>query len=57
MFCSRASNNMISKIHERVLRLIINDHISDIDMLLQSNKDTCNHHRKVQILMVKIYKI
>ena len=25
MFCSRTSNNMINKIHERFLRLILND--------------------------------
>ena len=45
MFCSITSNNMISKIHERALRLILNDHTSDFDTLLQNNKDTCNHHR------------
>ena len=31
MFCSRTSNNMINKIHERALRLILNDHTSDFD--------------------------
>ena len=31
MFCSRTSNNMINKIHER---LILNDHTSDFDTLL-----------------------
>ena len=56
MFCSRASNNMINKIHERALRLILNCHTSDRDTLLQNNNDTCNHHRKIQTLMAEIYK-
>ena len=57
MFCSRTSNNMIKKIHEWALILILNDHTSDFDTLLQNNSDTCNHHRNIQILMVEIYKI
>ena len=57
MFCSRTSNNMINKIHERALRLILNDHTSDFDTLLQNNNDTCNHHRNIQTLMIEIYKM
>ena len=57
MFSSRTSNNMINKIHERALRLILNDHITDFDILLQNNNDTCNHHGNTQTLMVEIYKI
>ena len=30
MFCSRTSNNMINKIHERTLRLILNDRTGDL---------------------------
>ena len=48
---------MISKIHERTLRLILNDHTSNTDTLLQNNNDTCNHHRNIQTLMAEIYKI
>ena len=48
---------MINKIHERALRLILNDHTSDFDTLLQINNDTCNHHRNIQTLMTEIYKI
>ena len=57
MFCSTASNNMINKIHERALQLILNDHTSDFVTLLQNNKDTCNHHKNIQTLMIEIYKI
>ena len=55
--CSGTSNNMINKIHERALRLILNDHTSDVDTLLQNNNDTFNHHRNIQTVMVEIYKI
>ena len=48
---------MINKIHERTLRLILNDHTSNTDILLQNNNDTCNHHRNIQTLMAEIYKI
>ena len=57
MFCSRTSNNMITKPHEWALRLILNDHTSDFDTLLQNNNDTCNHHKNIQTLMVEIYKV
>ena len=56
MFCSGISNNMINKIHDRALRLILNDHTSDFDTLLQNN-DTCNHHRNIQTLMIEVYKM
>ena len=42
MSCSTASTNMINKIHERALGFILNDHISDLDTLLQKNNDTYN---------------
>ena len=47
MFRSRTSNNMINKIHERFLRLILNDHTGGFDTLLQNNNDTCNHHKNI----------
>ena len=55
MFCSRTSNKMINKIHERALPCILNDHTSDFDTLVRSNNDTCNYHRNIQTLMVEIY--
>ena len=36
MFCSRTSNNMINEVHERVLRVLLNDHESDFEKF-QSN--------------------
>ena len=57
MLRSRASNNMINIIHERALKLILNDDTSDFDKLSQNNNDTCNLHRNMQTLVVQIYKI
>ena len=54
--CPRTSISKI-KIHERALRLILNDHTSDFETLLQSSNDTCNHYRNIQTLMVEICKI
>ena len=48
MFCSRTSNDMINEILKRTLILLLNDHTSDFDKLLQNNSDTCNHHRNIQ---------
>ena len=57
MFCSRTSNSMINKVHERALRVILNDHGSDFETLLQNNNDVCNHDRNIQILLIEIFKI
>ena len=34
MFCSRQTNNMINKIHKKALRIVLNDHISDFEIML-----------------------
>ena len=48
---------MVNKIHERVLRLRLNDNASDFDTLLQNNNDTSNHIRNIPSLVFEIYKI
>ena len=48
---------MINKIHERALRVILNNHETDFEVLLQNNIDVCNHHINIQILLIKIFKI
>ena len=47
---------MINEIHGWASRLILNDHASGFDTLLQNDNDTCNQHRNIQTLMVEIYK-
>ena len=37
MFCSRAPNNMINRVHKRTLRVILVDDLSDFESLLQNN--------------------
>ena len=39
IFCSRQTTNMINKIHERALRIVLNDHISDFDTMLRNIND------------------
>ena len=48
---------MINKLHERALRMILNDHESDFETLLQNNNDVCNQHRNIQTLLIEIFKI
>ena len=38
-FFSRTSNNMINKVHERALSVLLNDHESDFEILFQINND------------------
>ena len=38
MFCSKQTNNMINKLHERALRTVLNDHISDFEKPLQKSQ-------------------
>ena len=33
---------MINKVHETALRVLLNDHESDLETLLQINNDVCN---------------
>ena len=56
MFCSRQTNNLINKLHERALRLLLNVRVSDSEApLCKSNDISC--HTNIQMLMMKLYKI
>ena len=57
MFCSRQTNNMINKLHERALRLVLNDHVSDFEALLRKSNDISCHDRNIQMLMIELYRI
>ena len=37
--------------------MLINDHECDYKTLLQINNNVCNHHRNIQTLLIKIFKI
>ena len=47
---------MIDKVHERTLRVILGDDLSDFESLLQNNEDICNHHKNNQILIIEVFK-
>ena len=57
MFCSRQTKNMINKIHERALRIVLNDHFCDFETMILSMNDITIHHRNIQTLMIKLFKI
>ena len=57
MFCSRTSNSMINKVHERAVRVIIGDDLINFDSLLQRNKDICSHHKNIGSLMIEMFKV
>ena len=57
MFYSKTSNSMINKLHERSLRIILNDYSSDFNILLENNNDIRNHHRNIQVLLTEVFKM
>ena len=57
MFSSRQTNNMINKIHERALRIVLNDYFSDFETILLNMNDMTIHHGNIQTLMIELFKI
>ena len=55
MFCSRTSNNMISKVYESIF--LGEYYLSDFESLLQNDKGICSHHKYIQSLMIEMFKI
>ena len=57
MFCSRKTNNLINKVHERSLRTVSGDNHSSFKSLLSKSKEIAFHQRNLQVLMREIYQI
>ena len=57
MFYSKTSSSMINKLHERSLRITLNDYSSDFNILLENNNDIRNHHRNIQVLLIEVFKM
>ena len=57
MFHSRQTNNVINKLHETALKLVLNDHVNDFEALLRKSNDVSCNHRNIQMLMIELYKI
>ena len=37
--------------------MLLNDHESDFETILQNNNDVCNHHRSILTLLIETFKI
>ena len=48
---------MTNKLHERSLRIILNDYSGCFNILLENNNGICNHHRNIQALLTEVFKI
>ena len=57
MFCSRQSNNLINKVHERGLRLTFRDETKDFQQILREQNGITIHQRNLQALITEVYKI
>ena len=57
MFCSRKTNHLINKVHERSLRTVSGDNHSSFKSLLSKSKEIAFHQRNLQVLMREIYQI
>ena len=48
---------MISRVHERALRVILGDDLSDFESLLQSNRDIAPIIKISKLIMIEIFKM
>ena len=57
MFHSRTLNNKINRLHERCLRIIYNDKLSNFEELLhKDNSDTIDHNN-IHAVAIEMYKV
>ena len=57
MFSSRKAKNLINRIHERSIRIVSGENESNLENLLEKNKEIIIHQRNLQVLMIEVYKI
>ena len=55
MFHCRYLNNKINRLHERCLRMIYNDKISNFEELLNKDNSVCIHHNNIHALAIEMY--
>ena len=56
MFCSKKFTKKINAVHERSLRIILNDNGSPYFLLLEEAHQITFHQRCINSLMIKVYK-
>ena len=54
MFCRRTSINQINKLHERALRLILNNYNANFNDLLSLSNDISTHQRFINCLLTEV---
>ena len=57
MFHSRCLNNEINRLHERYLRVVYNDKISNFEKLLNKDNSVSIHHNSIHALAIEMYKV
>ena len=57
MFHSHCLNNKINRLHERCLRMIYNDKISNFEELLNKYNSVSLHHSNIHALAIEMYKV
>ena len=56
IFCSRSSDNRINNLHERILRIVYNDHSSIFEDFLTKDNSVSIRHRKIALLTIELCK-
>ena len=56
MFKSKGLNKKIKKIHEKSLRLVLNDHHSALDEMLDTLNEKTIHQQRINRLLTEVYK-
>jgi len=57
MFHSRKLNHRINRIHEKTLRIVYNDYVSNFLELLRKDNSFTTHERNIQTLGIELYKV
>ena len=56
MFCTKHSIGRINRIHERCLRLIRQNYVSDLEVFLENANEKPLYQKCIEILMIEVYK-
>ena len=56
MFHDRGLNNKINKLHERALRIVYRDDVSNFEELLKMDNSLTIHHRNIHTLAIEMFK-